>query len=121
MAVDAPAAPVLTLDADARTIDSVTLLFTPDSDTGGSLITGYELWRDEGLGGSPFALVYNGTNIPQQIYLQDYAHTSLEYTYRLYSMNAIFKSSAFGELTLKIGLSPGMPGKPVSAGASYDA
>ena len=41
MAVDPPSAPVLTLDEDARTISSVTLLFTPDADSGGSLITGY--------------------------------------------------------------------------------
>ena len=65
MAVDPPSAPVLTLDEDARTISSVTLLFTPDADSGGSLITGYQLWRDEGLSGSPFSLVYDGTNRAQ--------------------------------------------------------
>ena len=41
MAVDAPAPPVLTLDENTRTIDSIRLLFTPDGDDGGSRITGY--------------------------------------------------------------------------------
>ena len=45
--------------------------------------------------------------------------TSLEYTYRLYSLNAIYESSAYGELVLKIGLAPSKPGKPVSAGADF--
>ena len=60
MAVDPPEAPVMTLDYEARTIDTVTILFTPDADTGGSLIIGYKLWRDEGLSGSPYSLVYDG-------------------------------------------------------------
>ena len=36
-------------------------------------------------------------------------------------MNAIFESSSYGELTLKIGLPPSEPGKPVSPTADYDA
>ena len=71
MAVDAPKTPVLTLDEEARTIDSVSLLFTPDADNGGSLITGYKLWRDEGLSGSPYSQIYDGTNRAQNIYMTD--------------------------------------------------
>lgn len=122
MAVDPPNAPVLTLDQEARTIDSVTMDFTPDPFTGGSLIIGYKLWRDEGLGGSPFSLIYDGSGRAQQIYLTDSdVKTSFEYTYRLYSINAIYESSAYGELVLKIGLPPGKPGKPVSLGADFAA
>ena len=62
MAVDAPSPPTLTLDTDGRTIDSVKLLFVPDADTGGSPIIGYKLWRDEGLSGSPYSLIYDGTD-----------------------------------------------------------
>lgn len=112
MAVQAPKAPTITLDSNARTIDSVSLSFIPDVDTGGSRIIGYKLWRDEGLSGSPFSLVYDGSYRAQQVYLTNTAQTSLEYTYRLYSMNAIFESSTYGEIVLKIGLEPSMPGKP---------
>ena len=49
MATNSPAAPLLTTNDAARTINSVSLHFTPDSDTGGSPITGYKLYRDEGL------------------------------------------------------------------------
>jgi len=45
--------------------------------------------------------------------------TSLTYTYRLFSMNAIFKSSAYDELTLKIGLPPSVPGKPTFQASSF--
>ena len=34
-------------------------------------------------------------------------------------MNAIFESSTYGEIVLKIGLPPSTPGKPVSVTASY--
>ena len=73
MAVDAPLAPTISLNADERTIDSVSLLFTPDADTGGSRIIGYKLWRDEGLNGSPFSLIYDGSYRAQQVYLTDTA------------------------------------------------
>ena len=36
-------------------------------------------------------------------------------------MNAIFESSTYGELVLKIGLVPSKTGKPVSIGADYAA
>ena len=68
------------------------------------------------------ALLYfgDGSGRAQQIYLTDSAvQTSLEYTYRLYSLNAIYESSAYGELVLKIGLAASKPGKPVSAGADF--
>ena len=119
MAVDAPTVPVLTLDEEARTIDSVSFLFTPDADNGGSLITGYKLWRDEGLSGSPYSQIYDGTDRAQIIHFTDKVQTSLEYTYRLYSMNAIFQSNNYGELTLKIGLAPSKTGKPISSEASF--
>ena len=121
MAVDPPAAPTLTLDNAARTIDSVSLHFTPDADTGGSLITGYKLWRDEGLSGSPFSLIYDGSKQAQLIDFTDKVQTSLEYTYRLYSINSIFQSSTYGERVVKIGLKPSQPGKPKVLNASFSA
>ena len=47
--------------------------------------------------------------------------TSFEYTYRLYSLNAIYESSNFAPLTVKIGLPPGQPGKPVLTVADFTA
>lgn len=67
MAVDPPAAPTLTANEGSRTLNSITLEFTPDADDGGSQIIGYELYRDEGIVGSPFTLIYNGTGKPEVI------------------------------------------------------
>ena len=90
-AVDPPLAPTLTLDEDSRTLSSVSLKFEPDADTGGSPITGYVLYRDEGLSGSPFSLLYDGSSRAELFHYTDAdVITSLTYTYRLHSMNAIF-------------------------------
>ena len=62
MAIDPPAAPTLIYDENSRTLTSVLLKLSPDADTGGSPITGYLIERDEGIAGSPFSLVYNGTS-----------------------------------------------------------
>jgi hypothetical protein len=95
------------------------LKFAPNANTGGSPITGYELLRDEGLAGSPYSLIYNGASKPGVIdYVDKGLQTSLTYTYRLYSMNAIFKSATYDELTLKIGLPPSAPGKPTFQASS---
>ena len=86
MATDPPATPTMTLDEAARTVDSIRLHFVPATDTGGSNIIGYKLWRDEGLSGSPFSLIYDGVFKAHQIYYSDEnLQNSLEYTYRLYS------------------------------------
>jgi len=121
MATDAPKAPHLSTDNSRRTINSVTLHFAPDADNGGYSITGYELWRDEGLSGSPFVMIYNGASKPGFIdYVDSGLQTSLTYTYRLYSMNPIFKSAGYGELSLKVGLPPSAPGLPIFQSSSYD-
>lgn len=94
MAANAPAIPTLTTDDALRTIDSLTLQFIPNLNDGGSSIKGYKLWRDEGLSGSPFNLIYDGTNRPGMInYVDKGLQTSLTYMYRLYSMNTIFESN----------------------------
>lgn len=59
MATNVPQAP--SLELSDRTLTSVTLKFTAPADNGGSQITGYQLWRDEGIQGSPSSMVYDGT------------------------------------------------------------
>ncbi len=61
MAVDHPAAPNIAIDDMSRTLASIALKFSPGSNNGGSVITGYLLYRDQGVAGSPFKLIYNGT------------------------------------------------------------
>lgn len=46
MAVDPPIEPTVTIDEASRTLSSINLKFVPDADNGGSLITGYMLYRD---------------------------------------------------------------------------
>lgn len=121
MATNAPLAPYLSTNDALRTIDSVTLKFTPNANNGGSPITGYELHRDEGLAGSPYSVIYNGASKPGLIdYVDKRLQTSLTYAYRLYSMNSIFKSATYAELTLKIGLPPSAPGKPTFQASSFN-
>jgi len=61
MVVNPLDAPSLAIDDLSRTLTSIALKFTPGTSNGGSLITGYLLYRDQGVAGSPFKLIYNGT------------------------------------------------------------
>lgn len=61
MAANAPGTPSLTAIDSSRTLTSIVLKFTPNSNNGGSSVIGYELYRDEGIAGSPYTLIYNGT------------------------------------------------------------
>jgi len=93
MAADAPLAPTLAADELSRTLTSIALDFSPDADDGGSSIIGYELWKDEGIAGSPYSMIYNGTGKPEQIsFIASGLTTGLTYRFKLYSRNAIYKS-----------------------------
>jgi hypothetical protein len=61
IAADAPDPPTIVVDSTSRTLTSINLKFVPAAITGGSDIIGYLLYRDEGVSGSPFTLIYNGT------------------------------------------------------------
>lgn len=54
MATDAPLVPVLLDKFSSRTLTSIDLEFQAPADDGGSPITGYQLFRDQGITGSPF-------------------------------------------------------------------
>jgi hypothetical protein len=59
-------------------------------------------------------MIYDGTGKPEQLgFTVDELVTSLEYTFKLFSMNRIFTSTLSSDLTIKIGLAPSQPGQPV--------
>jgi len=88
MATNPPSAPTLTYDQSSRTLNSITLHFAPGSDNGGSAISGYQLWRNEGILGSPSEIIYYGKGRPEILSLDVHnLVTSLTYTFNLYSIN----------------------------------
>jgi|688.fasta_scaffold759238_2 hypothetical protein len=93
MATNPPDVPTLTMDEKSRTLTSVLVRFAPGLNNGGSDVVGYELLRDEGIQGSPFKVIYDGTSKPEIIVYNDTnLQTSLTYTYKLFSINRIFRS-----------------------------
>ena len=113
MAVDSPSAPQLTLNESSRTLNSVELLFASSSSNGGSDLFGYQLWRNEGISGSPFTQIFDGTGRPEVLsFVNENLHSSLTYTFRLYAMNRIHKSDTYASLVVEIGVVPSKPGQP---------
>jgi hypothetical protein len=113
MATDAPSEPFLALIEESRKLTSIELQFTKPISNGGSPITGYQLWRDEGIKGSPFELIYNGTDRPEMLSTTVTGlTTSFTYTFKLFSMNKIFLSETSADIEVKIGLVPNKPGQP---------
>lgn len=107
MAVNAPSPPSLIVDDQSRTLTSINLKFVPGVSNGGSLITGYLLYRDQGVAGSPFSLLYNGTGSPDIIFFNaTELVTSHYYLFRLYSRNAIFLSSSYAEAQVLVATVP---------------
>jgi len=97
----------------SRTLSSIDLEFFAPSINGGSPITGYQLWRDQGIEGSPFQQIYDGDGRPEMlIYSVRGLINSFTYTFKLYSMNKIFKSQTHATLVLQIGVVPSKPGQP---------
>lgn len=119
MSADAPLPPILDTNELLRTLTSIGLTFTPDADDGGSSIIGYELWRDEGIAGSPYSMIYNGTGKPEQIqYVAMDLTTGLSYRFKLYSRNAIYRSAQSNIEVVLIGTVPGKPSKPAYVSSS---
>jgi len=82
MAADAPDAPTIALVSGSRTLTSCQLKFAPGASNGGSPLIGYRLYRDEGVSGSPFSLLYDGTGKPEIIkYKDEGLETGLSYSY----------------------------------------
>lgn len=97
MAVNPPDAPTIVIDESSRTLSSINLKFVPGTSDGGSVNIGYLLYRDQGVSGSPYTLIYNGTGYPEIIsYNVTNLTTALTYSFELYSLNAIYQSATPG-------------------------
>lgn len=82
-------------------------MFVPGTSNGGSLITGYLLYGDQGVAGSPFKLIYNGTKSPEMIvYNVSNLMTGHYYNFKLFSMNEIYVSDQFGSINVLIATIP---------------
>lgn len=108
VAADQPDAPSMSLVS--RGSNTLYLKFSPGASDGGSRITGYQLYRDEGIAGSPFKQI---ATVPSEQIL--YNATSLitgrEYTFRLYATNAAHKSTEDTKSWI-IGVAPGKAQDP---------
>jgi hypothetical protein len=72
-------------------LTSVLLTFGKPTSDGGSPIIGYLLYRDEGVSGSPFTLIFNGTSKPEIVSFKVTGLlTGMTYSFKLYSVNKIF-------------------------------
>ena len=114
MAVDEPDEPTITAVDSSRTQTSIRLNFAPGALDGGSDIIGYKLYRDYGVSGSPFTLLYDGANRPEIItYLATGLETGLLYSFKLFSLNAVFESASAGTISVRVGTVPSQPLKPI--------
>jgi hypothetical protein len=110
VATDAPDTPGLSLLESSRTLTSVELSFGRPASSGGSSITGYTLYQDEGIASSPFHLIFNGTTRPEIVSFNvSGLQTALTYSFRLYAQNQIFASNLPATLQVLIGTLPDRP------------
>lgn len=110
VATDPPDPPTLTLLESSRALDGFLLVFGRPVSDGGSALIGYLLYRDEGIAGSPFTLIFNGTSRPEVATSRvEGLETALTYSFQLYSRNKIFRSATPATLQLLIGTLPSPP------------
>jgi hypothetical protein len=82
VATDAPDPPTLTLLESTRTLHGFQLSFGRPASDGGSALIGYLLYRDEGIAGSPFTLIHNGTSQPEvATFIVEGLETALTYRF----------------------------------------
>jgi len=95
-----------------RTLNGFQLSFGRPASAGGSTLIGYLLYRDEGIAGSPYTLIYNGTSRPEvTTFKVDGLETALTYSFQLFSLNTRFQSATPATLNLLIGTLPERPSR----------
>jgi len=110
VATDAPEAPTLDLLESSRTLTGFQLSFGRPASDGGSALIGYLLYRDEGIAGSPYTLIFNGTSKPEvTTHAVEGLETALTYRFQLFSLNTRFRSATPATLELLVGTLPGRP------------
>lgn len=116
IAVNPPLTPTLSLQS--RGLKSLYLKFTPDtSSTSAAAVVGYQLYRDEGITGSPFKLIAD-VKAEQVLYNSTTLVTGREYTFRLYAYYNSALKSAYTEESWIVGVVPGKANVPYLASSS---
>jgi large repetitive protein len=116
IAVNPPLTPTLSLES--RGLKSLYLKFTPDtSSTSAAAVVGYQLYRNEGISGSPFKLIAD-VKAGQVLYNATTLVTGREYTFRLYAYYNSDLKSAYTEQSWIVGVVPGKANAPYLSGSS---
>ena len=108
VAADVPYQPSLSLIY--RGLNWIYLKFTPCSSNGGSILTKYDLYMDQGVSGSPFSLIDEAS--PDQI-LSNVTNliSGNEYSFQLYYSNVVHTSTVYSTFFL-VGVVPNNANDP---------
>ena len=87
----------------SSSFNSVTLLFVPPSNNGGSIITGYKLYFDSIQEIASYSLIYNGPNISATVTTADGLVTGRTYRFVLKVFNQFGDSDQSEEIRLALG------------------
>lgn len=97
----------------SRTVTGVTLKWTAPSDNGGQLLTGYRLYRDDGVTANPNIIIWNGEG---KVHVKEFAVTGLSpgssYVFGVSALNAAGESPMSTNLTLQAGRGPQFSSAP---------
>ncbi len=105
---DRPMAPIYI----SSTSNSVTLVFVPPSNNGGSIITGYKLFYDSIQAIANYRLIYSGSNISATVTTADGLVTGMTYRFVLKVFNQFGDSDQSEEIRLALGQLPLKPASP---------
>lgn len=87
---------------------------------GGAGIIGYRLERDEGIVGSPYSIIFNGTGQPELVSFEVTGLlTARTYAFKLFALNKIFASSTPATANIIIGTIADRPQNIVRVAATY--
>ena len=108
VAADAPDAPSMVLES--REMNSLNIKFIPGASDGDSPLTGYLLYRNEGISGSPYKLIANVSEEQILFNVTDLV-AGREYEFRLFSTNAAHTSTNTDDSWI-VGAAPGKANDP---------
>ena len=108
-------------NVESRQMTSLYLLFSPALQDGGSCLVGYQLYRDEGISGTPFKMIAD-VEVEQVLYNATSLIPGREYNFKLYSYNSVGLSEAV-DMAWTIGVVPDKANDPylISSSIATDA